>query len=149
MTDAAGATLVINDRADIAVLIDAAGAHLGQDDLPPEAARRLLGGDKLIGLSTHNVAQAEAAVSSGVVDYIGIGPIFTTGSKSNPDPVLGIEGLREVRRRIDLPIVAIGGITAATMQQVLQAGADAVAMIGEIANAPDIEAKVRALLTLA
>lgn len=146
--DAAGAALVINDRADIAALIDAAGVHLGQDDLPAEAARTVLGNGKLIGLSTHNVAQAEAAARSEAVDYIGFGPIFATGSKSNPDPVQGVESLREIRRLTRLPIVAIGGITAATMLQALGAGADAVAMIGEIVRAPDIEHKVRTLLAL-
>lgn len=146
MTDTAGAALVINDRADIAALVDATGVHLGQDDLPAEAARALLGNDKLIGLSTHNLAQAEAAARLGVADYISFGPIFATASKDNPDPVQGIEALRAVRRLVCLPIVAIGGITAATMPQVLGAGADAVAMIGEIVRAPRIEEKVRALL---
>lgn len=147
IADAAGAALIVNDRADIAALIDAAGVHLGQDDLAVEAARALLGAGKVIGLSTHSFAQAENAADAGVVDYIGFGPIFATSTKDNPDPVQGIESLRLLRRRVRLPIVAIGGITGATMADVLGAGADAVAMIGEIVRAPDIEARVRALLT--
>jgi thiamine-phosphate pyrophosphorylase len=146
VTDTAGASLIVNDRADIAALIGAAGVHLGQDDLPAQAARSLLGERALIGLSTHNLVQAEEAARERVADYIGFGPIFATRSKDNPDPVQGIKGLHTIRSRVRLPIVAIGGITAATMDDVLAGGADAVAMIGEIMRAPDIEAKVRALL---
>jgi thiamine-phosphate pyrophosphorylase len=148
ITDSAGAALIINDRADIAALIDAAGVHLGQDDLAASAARALLGAGKVIGLSTHNFTQAEKAADDGAADYIGFGPIFATSTKDNPDPVQGIEALRVVRRRVQLPIVAIGGITGATMAEVLGAGADTVAMIGEIVRAPDVEARVRALLAV-
>lgn len=146
VTDAADAVLVINDRADVARLIDASGVHLGQLDLPPEEARAVVGSGKLIGLSTHSLEQVEAAACSGKVDYIGFGPIFATASKDNPDPVQGLEGLRAARRRCTLPIAAIGGITEATMGAVLAAGADTVAMIGEIVRAPDIDATVRRLL---
>ncbi len=146
LADAAGAQLIINDRADIARLIDAAGVHLGQDDLPPDAARAILGDGKIIGVSTHNLAQAAAAARTGLVDYIGFGPIFATASKERPDPVQGLGGLRRVRRAVTLPIVAIGGITAATLPAVLEAGADAVAMIGEIVRAADVTATVRRLL---
>ena len=146
LADQHRALLIINDRADIAKLVDAAGVHLGQDDLPAAAARRILGPDKIIGLSTHNLAQAEAAVRAAVADYIGFGPIFPTVSKEHADPVQGLDGLRQVRARVALPIVAIGGITANTVREVLAAGADAVAMIGEIVRAPDVEAKVRELL---
>lgn len=142
------AQLIINDRTDIATLIDAAGVHLGQEDLPVAAARQILGPGKIIGFSTHNVAQAEAAAREGMVDYIGFGPIYPTASKERSDPVHGLDGLRQVRRRVALPIVAIGGITAATMRDALAAGADAVAMIGEIVRAADVEAKVRSLLQL-
>lgn len=140
------AQLIINDRADIAKLVDAAGVHLGQEDLPVAAARQVLGPDKIIGFSTHSLAQAEAAARAGIADYIGFGPVFPTSSKQRPDPVQGINGLRQVRSRVTLPIVAIGGITAATMPTVLAAGADAVAMIGEIVCAPDVETTVRSLL---
>lgn len=146
IADAVGAALVINDRADVARLIDAAGVHLGQLDLPPRDARAVVGKGKLIGLSTHCAEQVDVAAGSGEVDYIGFGPIFSTASKDNPDPVQGLEGLRAARRRCALPIAAIGGITAATMDSVLAAGADTVAMIGEIVRAPDIGAKVRRLL---
>jgi len=146
MADRAGAVLVINDRADIAKLIDAAGVHLGQEDLPVRAARAMLGSGKLIGLSTHSIEQVESASRSSGADYIGFGPIFPTASKDNPDPVQGLKGLRAARRCSRLPIVAIGGITERTMPSVLSTGADAVAMIGEIVGASDIEAKIRGLL---
>jgi len=147
-TDRRGALLLINDRVDIALLVDAAGVHLGQSDLPVTAARQILGPHKIIGISTHNLGQAQAAASQGAADYVGFGPIYATTSKARPDPVQGIEGLRDVRRYVDLPIVAIGGITASTMSAVLAAGADAVAMIGEIVRAPDVGAVVRTLLQL-
>jgi thiamine-phosphate pyrophosphorylase len=148
LTDAAGAALIINDRADVAKLVEAAGVHLGQEDLPPAAAREILGPDKVIGVSTHDVKQAAAAAEAGVADYLGFGPIFPTTSKRNPDPLQGLDGLRRVRAalRRPMPIVAIGGITAATMSDVLAAGADAVAMIGEVVRAPDVCGRVRELL---
>jgi len=142
----AGASLIINDRADIAKLVQAAGVHLGQEDLPAAQARAILGPDAIIGFSTHNAEQAEAAVRQGVVDYIGFGPIFPTSSKLRPDPVQGLVGVREVRRRVALPIVAIGGITTATLPDVLAAGADAAAMISEIVRAPDVGEAVARLL---
>lgn len=145
VADSMNATLIVNDRADIAKLIDAGGVHLGQEDLSPSAARALLGDGKIIGLSTHTLEQAEAAHHE-PVDYIGFGPIFATQSKSRPDPVQGLDALRSVRQRVGLPIVAIGGITAASMPSVLDAGADAVAMIGEIVNAASVELRVRELL---
>ena len=143
------ALLIINDRTDIAKLVDADGVHLGQEDLPPAAARAILGPHKIIGVSTHNLQQAEAAAHDGVADYLGFGPIYPTTSKDNPDPVQGLDGLRRVRERVHLPIVAIGGITAATLGEVLAAGADAVAMIGAIVQAGDIAANVRILLAAA
>ncbi|MFI5395085.1 MAG: thiamine phosphate synthase [Candidatus Binatia bacterium] len=146
--DRAQARLIINDRADIAKLIDAAGVHLGQEDLPVAAAREILGPTKIIGFSTHNVNQAEAASRAGKADYIGFGPIYPTTSKERPDPVQGLDRLRQIRSRVAIPIVAIGGITAKTMPEVLTAGADAVAMISEIVRADDVTAKVHALLEL-
>jgi thiamine-phosphate pyrophosphorylase len=142
------AQLIVNDRADIARLVDAAGVHLGQDDLPVAAARAILGPDKIIGFSTHDISQAENAARAAIADYIGFGPIFPTTSKSQPDPVQGIAGLRLVRSRVRLPIVAIGGITAATIAEVLDAGADAVAIIGDIVHAPDPGARARKLLEI-
>jgi len=146
LADRSNARLIVNDRPDIARLVDAAGVHLGQEDIPVAAARAVLGPDKIIGLSTHTAAQAEAAARDDIADYIGFGPIFPTSSKARPDPVQGLDGLRAVRQRVTLPIVAIGGITAATMNDVLAAGADAVAMIGEIVRAADVSVRVRELL---
>jgi len=124
-----GVQLVINDRADIALALDAAGVHLGQDDLPPDAARKLLGDDFIIGYSTHNVRQAIAAASL-PVDYVAIGPIFQTSSKANPDPTVGLDGLRAVREATGkTPVVAIGGITLDNAASVIEAGADSVAII--------------------
>jgi thiamine-phosphate pyrophosphorylase len=145
-TAATGATLLINDRVDIALLVGANGVHLGQEDLSVADARRLLGEDPILGLSTHNLAQAESAANEGIVDYIGFGPIYATSSKSNPDPAQGLAGLRRVRSQAALPIVAIGGITAATAPDVLAAGADAVAVIGALTHAPDVSVRVREFL---
>ena len=127
-----GVRLLINDRADIALALGADGVHLGQDDLPPEAARRLLGDDAIIGYSTHNIEQALQAARYSV-DYIAIGPVFPTASKVNPDPVVGLDGLRRVRDGIgQIPLVAIGGITRENAPDVLDAGADAVAVISAL-----------------
>lgn len=126
---ARGVQLIINDRVDIALAVGAAGVHLGQDDLPPEAARRLLGDDAIIGYSTHSVPQAKKA-SRLPIDYLAIGPIFTTSTKENPDPVVGWDGLRAVKAAVgSLTLVAIGGIKPERTGEVLQAGADSVAMI--------------------
>jgi|MudIll2142460700_1097286.scaffolds.fasta_scaffold344226_2 thiamine-phosphate diphosphorylase len=145
IADRGGAQLIINDRADIARLLDAAGVHLGQDDLPPEAARVVLGPRKVIGWSTHNPAQLEAAARAGVADYLAFGPIFPTQSKERPDPAQGVATLAAVRRLTSRPLVAIGGISAATVADVLRAGADAVAVIGAIAQAADPCAATQAL----
>lgn len=124
-----GVQLIINDRVDIALAVGAAGVHLGQDDLPPDVARRLLGDDAVIGYSTHSVAQALEA-SRFPIDYLAIGPIFATSTKENPDPVVGLDGLRAVKAAIgSLPLVAIGGIKPVNIPEVLEAGADSVAMI--------------------
>ena len=131
-----GVRLVINDRADIALALGADGVHLGQDDLPPVAARELLGERAVIGFSTHNEEQAREAIEL-PVDYIAIGPIFQTSSKENPDPVVGLEGLRRVRRIVgQIPLVAIGGIRAENAREVLKAGADAVAVISLLLGEP-------------
>lgn len=127
-----GVTLIINDRVDLALAIGAPGVHLGQDDLPPDAARKLLGGSAIIGYSTHNVSQAIAAATL-PVDYVAIGPIFQTSSKANPDPVVGLEGLRAVRKAIGgMNLVAIGGITHENAASVIDAGADTVAIISSL-----------------
>ena len=127
-----GVTLIINDRVDIALALQADGVHLGQDDLPPGAARKLLGDQAVIGYSTHNVAQAIVAASL-PVDYIAIGPIFQTGTKANPDPVIGLEGLHAVRKVVgDKRLVAIGGITLEHAPAVIDAGADSIAIISAL-----------------
>lgn len=130
------ARLIINDRPDIALLVDADGVHLGQDDLPVEVARKMLGTARVIGLSTHNAVQVASAQQSGA-DYIAFGPIFPTLSKEKPDPVQGLRALHDARKMCQLPLVAIGGIDQARLAGVLQRGADAAALIGAIADAPD------------
>jgi thiamine-phosphate pyrophosphorylase len=126
----APAQLVVNDRADLARMMDAA-LHLGQDDLAPSAARRVMGDQTFIGFSTHNEAQLCAAREE-PVDYLALGPIFGTSSKENPDPVVGAQELRRLRKYTALPLVAIGGITRANALDVLEAGADSVAVIGDL-----------------
>jgi thiamine-phosphate pyrophosphorylase len=145
-TTRVGAQLVINDRVDVAKLVGAAGVHLGQEDLPPAAARDILGPDAVIGFSTHNLAQVDAAIAAGAIDYLAYGPVFATTNKRNPDPVQGVAAVRAVRARCVLPLVAIGGISAATIDDVLAAGADAVAVIGAITSAQDPAAATRNLL---
>lgn len=126
---ARGVRLIINDRVDIALAIGATGVHLGQDDLPPTAARRLLGDAAVIGYSTHSVDQAFEAIRL-PIDYLAIGPIYGTSTKENPDPVVGLDGLRAVKAAVgSLALVAIGGIKPANIAEVLAAGADSVAMI--------------------
>jgi thiamine-phosphate pyrophosphorylase len=126
----ADAQFVMNDRADIAKLLDAA-LHLGQDDLPPTDARRVLGDGSFIGFSTHNEAQLRAAASE-PVDYLALGPIFGTSSKLNPDSIVGLDELRRLRPLTARPLVAIGGITRANARSVIEAGADSVAVIGDL-----------------
>ena len=133
----ARATFIVNDRADVALAIDADGVHLGQDDLPVEAARALLGSDKLIGYSTHVLEQVREGDRSSA-DYIAFGPIFSTASKQNPDAVVGLEGLREARKATRKPLVAIGGIALENVRAVIEAGADSVAVIRGLVGAPDI-----------
>lgn len=132
-----GVKLIINDRVDVALAIGAQGVHLGQDDLPPEAARKLLGAAAILGYSTHNVDQALEAVKL-PIDYLAIGPIFPTTSKTDTFPVIGLEGLRAVRRVIgEFPLVAIGGITNANARDAIEAGADSVAVISALLADPN------------
>ena len=141
-----GAMLIVDDRTDIAMLAGADGVHLGQEDLPLEAARRMAGSEMIIGISTHSVEQAVAA-ERGEADYIGFGPMYPGGLRNNAAGK-GLEPLREVRAAVRIPIVAIGGITEVTMPAVLGAGADACAIITDVVRAPDIAAKVRTILAL-
>lgn len=124
--------IIINDRVDIALALNADGVHLGQEDLPPEAARRLLGADVIIGFSTHNPEQAGLAAKL-PVDYVAIGPIFPTRTKQSSYPPVGLVGLRLVRQALGkIPLIAIGGITSTNSRDVLDAGADGVAVISDL-----------------
>ena len=129
-------TFIVNDRPDVAYLAGAGGVHVGQDDLDVEQARRVIGPDRWVGVSTHNVEQFRKAATSSA-DYIAVGPIFQTSSKANPDPVVGTELLRRVRALTEKPIVAIGGITLERAEDVLAAGANSVAIISDILKAKD------------
>jgi len=141
-----GVRLIINDRVDIALAVGAAGVHLGQDDIPPEAARELLGPRAIIGYSTHNIDQAINAIKL-PIDYLAIGPIFSTITKTDTAPVVGLEGLRAVRQAIgQFPLVAIGGITHTNARDVIDAGADSVAVISAVLSQPDITAATQTLL---
>ncbi len=141
--------IIINDRVDIALASGADGVHLGQDDLPPDEARRLVGEDLAIGFSTHSVEQAVAALRL-PLDYIAIGPIFGTTTKDDPDPEVGLDGLRAVRDAIgDFPLVTIGGITRTNCRAVLDAGGDSVAVISDLLKEPDrIEVVLREMNSL-
>lgn len=131
-----GVQLIVNDRVDVALAVGAHGVHLGQDDMPPDAARKLLGPNAIIGFSTHNIEQAIAA-SKLPIDYLAIGPIFATTTKSDTSPVLGLDGLRAVRQAIGkFPLVAIGGITHANAREVIEGGADSVAVISAVLSDP-------------
>lgn len=143
LTKIFGATFVVNDYADIALAVDADGVHLGQEDMPIEKARELLGRDKLIGLSTHTVEQAVRAETGGA-DYIGVGPVFHTDTKDAGRP-RGIEILREVRKRVSIPIVAIGGITPDNVGAVFETGIDAVAVASALVKG-DIRENARRFL---
>jgi thiamine-phosphate pyrophosphorylase len=131
-----GVSFFVNDRPDVAFLAGAAGVHVGQDDLDVEQTRRVVGHEKLVGVSTHNLEQFERAAASSA-DYIAVGPIFSTSSKANPDPVVGVDFVRTVRGLTDKPLVAIGGITLERAASVIEAGADSVAVISGILGAPD------------
>jgi thiamine-phosphate pyrophosphorylase len=130
----AGAQLIINDRADFALLLDA-GLHVGQDDLPPRDSRKLLGPEPVIGYSSHTAAQLCAAAGE-PVDYVALGPVFPTSSKRNPDPVVGVEEVLRCRSLIDKPLVAIGGITLENADQVLASGADSLAILSGMLPQP-------------
>lgn len=143
-TRARGCGLIVNDRADIALACDADGVHLGQDDLPLAAGRKIMG-TKIVGVSTHDVAQARAAERGGA-DYIGFGPMFGTTTKETGYAARGVEMLREIRAAVNLPIVAIGGITEENAPEVWRAGAGSVAIISDILHAADITSKTRRIL---
>ena len=144
LTAQAGACFIIDDHVDIAMLVDADGVHVGQDDLPVPEVRRLLGPDKIIGLSTHSPEQAKAAVAAGA-DYIGVGPIFATQTKEDVCAPVGLSYLEWVVANIRLPFVAIGGIKEHNIAEVTRRGATCCALVSELVGAPDIADKVRAV----
>ena len=141
----AGVTFIVNDRCDLALAVDADGVHLGQGDLPFTYARKIMGPDKLIGLSTHNTAQVREADRL-KPDYIGFGPIFTPGSKQDHDPVVGLEGLKQIRPLTSLPIFAIGGIQADQVKAVMKSGANGIAVISAVLKAPNVTKAVQDLI---
>ena len=143
LCDSFNVPLIINDRLDIAMAVGAAGVHLGQDDLPCAAARKLLGEDYIIGVSAHNLAEAKAALQSGA-DYLGCGAVFGTATKADVQK-LGTEGLAAICREKGLPVVGIGGVTADNYREVRAAGADGAAIVSGILAQPDIRATVKAI----
>ena len=134
--------LIIHDRIDIALAVDADGVHIGQDDMPCQEARRLLGKDKIIGVTVHNVEEARIAQDRGA-DYLGVSPIFTTGTKLDAGAPCGVEGLKAIRRVCGLPIAAIGGIDLSKVSILIEAGADMVCAISAVVTRPDVTAVIR------
>lgn len=140
-----GITLIINDRADVARACSAEGVHLGRDDLPLEAARKILGPDAVIGLSVNTIDEAREAERLGA-DYIGLGPVFATTTKDTPLPVLGPEGVARIKAAVGIPVVAIGGLNAENVAAIMQAGADGAAVVSAVWCAPDVRAAAQELL---
>ncbi|MFY9731236.1 MAG: thiamine phosphate synthase [Candidatus Acidiferrales bacterium] len=130
-----GVRVIVNDRSDIAAMAGAGGVHVGQDDLPVEAARACCGGDLWVGVSTHSLEQYRLAMSTSA-DYIAVGPIFPTATKANPDPVVGLDLIRAASRLTRKPLVAIGGITIQSAESVYRAGADSIAVVSDLLSAP-------------
>jgi thiamine-phosphate pyrophosphorylase len=134
--------IIINDRVDIAIAVNADGVHLGQEDVPPDHARRLLGEGRIVGFSTHGLKQAVEA--DGLpIDYIAIGPVFQTSTKEDPDAVVGLEAIAATSRQTSNPLVAIGGITLSRAASVIEAGADSVAVISDLFSTGDISGRAR------
>ena len=136
------ASVIVNDRVDVAQLANAAGVHLGQTDMPAAAARPILGTDRILGLSTHNMAQALEAYKL-PVDYVAVGPIFPTSTKPKADPVVGLNELAAICMAVHKPVVAIGGIQLENVRQVLDAGASSVAVIRDLLSSADVQARAR------
>jgi thiamine-phosphate pyrophosphorylase len=142
-----GVQFIVNDRADVAVLAGAGGVHVGQDDLGVEQAHEVMGDGKWVGVSTHSVEQFRSALETSA-DYIAVGPVFATGSKQNPDPVVGAGFVRETRGMTDKPIVAIGGITLERAAELIEAGVDSVAIISDILRAENVGKRARQYVDL-
>lgn len=147
LTRERGALLIVNDRIDVALAVEADGGHVGQDDMPASLARRLLGPRRILGVSAATLAEATAAASAGA-DYLGIGPIFTTATKADAGPATGVALLTEIAHCLPLPLVAIGGINARNAAPVIQAGAAGIAVISAVVGAEDITAAARDLYTI-
>lgn len=141
-----GVRIIINDRVDLALAVGADGVHLGQEDLPPQEARQLLGPRKLIGYSTHNWRQAVRAESE-PVDYIAVGPLFATTTKESSNPALGVAIIRKLKRRLTKPLVGIGGITLGTLPALFSAGLDTVAVISDLLSRGDMARRTRAYIS--
>ena len=140
------ATFIVNDRCDLALALEADGVHLGQDDFPLELARQILGENKIIGISTHQTEQVVAATKGGA-DYLGFGPIFSTTTKTDHEPVVGIVGLEQIRSLTTLPIFAIGGVTVDSVPAIQRAGGNGVAVASVVYDSVNIEATLRELVT--
>lgn len=147
ITRPAGVPLIINDRVDVALAVDADGVHVGQSDMPADIARRLIGPDKILGLSVESLAQAEVAEKL-PVDYLGVSPVFVTATKPEATQALGLEGLRAIRRVARKPLVAIGGMNQQTAAVTIAAGADGIAVVSAICSAPDPRSVAIALKTM-
>ncbi len=143
LTQPAGVPLIVNDRLDVALAIDADGVHVGQHDMPAALARQLIGPRRILGVSAENVIEAQQAEQDGA-DYLGVGAVFATPSKADANAPIGIEGLAAVVRASRLPVLAIGGVTPDNTEQILRAGASGVAVIAAIIGAPDPQAAARA-----
>lgn len=144
VTRAAGVPLIVNDRVDVALVIDAEGVHVGQDDMPAHLARRLIGPERILGVSAGTVEEARQAERDGA-DYLGVGDVYGTPSKPDAGTPIGVEGLAEIARAVSVPVVGIGGITAENAAAVIRAGAVGVAVISAVVGASDPEAAARRL----
>jgi len=144
LTKKKGVSFIVNDRVEVAKAMDADGVHLGQEDMSFSSARKILGKEKIIGISVETVEQALKAVEGGA-DYLGVGPIYATATKPDAGKVLGIARLKEIREAVNIPIVAIGGINENNLEEVLKAGVDGVAVISAVVSAPDITEACRKL----
>ena len=145
VTRQTGAIFIVNDRVDVAMVVDADGAHLGQDDLPPIYARRIMGSEKIIGVSVGSVAEAIQAVADSA-DYVSIGSIFPTQTKPDAGDAVGTQLIAQIKNAVDVPVVAIGGITTDNIAQVAEAGADCAAVISAVVGADDVETAARYLI---
>ncbi len=144
MTRGAGVPLIVNDRIDVTLAVDADGVHVGQDDMLAALSRRLIGPGRLLGVSATTLDEALCGEQDGA-DYLGVGPIFPTGSKADAAPPMGLDGLAAVAAQVRLPVIAIGGISLENVEAVIEAGADGVAVISAVVSAPDIESAARLL----